>query len=169
MRVVVDKSGEDRLRVSKYVVVEETLEPAKELKVELSKSAGNCTVTFMSKIDDPMFDSYKSSGECKYVLNFAPFFVQCFYNGHLVMTVNHRQLFNYEAYRSQEAVLARAKDATDLVVPLNFWEQKALLHRAPTPNGPASVAVDFTFNGTSVPKLLCVSRVTGLLRPARTA
>ncbi len=148
MRVIIDKSGEDRLRVSKYVVVEETLTPAKDVKMEVSKSAGICTVTHKCRVEHTMFETYKTEGECKYMINLAPFSIQCFYNSALALIVNHRQLFNYEVYRSVESLIAKAKDATDLLVPLNLWEQKALMHKAVSPKGPASVALDFTFNGT---------------------
>ena len=149
MRVTIEKPEEKRFKVSKYVVLEENLLPAKDTVLDINKTEGVCVVTHRMLLANSTFDEYKSEGECKYVFNLAPFRIQCYFNGNLALVINNRQLFNYEAYRDLAPMLAKAKDATDIIVPLYYWEQHALLHRAPCPRGPTSVALDYTFNGKS--------------------
>ncbi len=145
MRVFMGKPEENRLKVSQYVVQEDNLNPPTDLNLSMEKAAGTCTVTHTVKIMDKIFDGYQSEGKCKYVINLQPFYIQCYYNEQLAMIVNHRQLFNYERYRERDPLLAKASDVTDLIAPLTYWEQKALMHRVPAPRGPSSVALDFTF------------------------
>ena len=143
MKVFIGKPEENRLRVSQYVVQENELHPPEDFTVHIE--AGHCTVIFKAIISDKSLDEYHSVGKCKYIINFKPFSIECYYNGQLAMAVNQRQLFNYERYRERDPLFAKAADVTDLIGPLTYWEQKALMHSAPAPKGPSSVALDFTF------------------------
>lgn len=137
MRVLIENPAEKRLKTSRYVLSEcPALAPPEKMRF-----SPHGTKNMISVRGDNV--------EYKYIVNTDPFTIECYCNDQLVVTVNSRQLFNYECYRSSESMLKNAKDTADLLAALTLWEQTSLQHHDPCPSGPASVAMDFVFHGSS--------------------
>ncbi len=95
MRVLLERPQERRLRASKYVVAEDDLVPARDMKVATTQAG--FTVSHRALLSDAGFDGYHSEGLCRYVVNTDPFSIECYFNDKLALVVNQRQLFNYES------------------------------------------------------------------------
>eukprot|EP01022_Parablepharisma_sp_SALTPOND_P036321 TRINITY_DN985_c0_g1_i2.p1 TRINITY_DN985_c0_g1~~TRINITY_DN985_c0_g1_i2.p1 ORF type:complete len:484 (+),score=30.02 TRINITY_DN985_c0_g1_i2:352-1803(+) len=104
MQVLIDDLKGQRLSVSKYVILEGNSAPPKDFRGIVNKD--ELVILHTAKLQDNAFDEYDISWECKYVIEFEPFRIQCYYNDQLALIVNHRQLLNYE---SGQAFLPKVK------------------------------------------------------------
>jgi hypothetical protein len=145
LRLLVDSPAERRLRTSKYFVTEDGLAPAQDMVVDMNEKAGECTVKCKLQVKETDFDTYESSGACKYVIRFNPFTIEGYFDERLAFVLNRRQLFNFEQYRTKESMLVHAKDTTDVLAALHGWKQTELTDTLPCPKGPSSVALDCSF------------------------
>ncbi len=139
LRVLVENPAEKRLRASQYVLDQGGLVPAEGVLVEQSVNM-DFSVSHKAVLGG-------QEGICKYIVHANPFWIECYFNNQLAMTINRRQLFNYEFYRQLQPMVSKARDAADLVAAFSLWESQALQKTVASPKGPASVGLDFTFCG----------------------
>eukprot|EP00826_Nyctotherus_ovalis_P048023 TRINITY_DN5617_c0_g1_i14.p2 TRINITY_DN5617_c0_g1~~TRINITY_DN5617_c0_g1_i14.p2 ORF type:complete len:392 (-),score=80.96 TRINITY_DN5617_c0_g1_i14:1452-2627(-) len=145
--LVIEEPSEKRFRTAPYAVNKETLAPA--IDIAFSKSEKAVKIVHKMKMEDTMFEGYKTEGECSYVINLRPFYIEGYYNKNLVLTVNQRQLLNYDFHKSFEELLAKARDSAELSLLLSGWEQFSHGCTIACPKGPQSIALDVTFHGLS--------------------
>ena len=143
MRLCIEKPEEKRFKASKYILQEdEKNDLAKDIDIKIDEKEGSfATIKHKMKIANNCMDSYSSEGECKYVIKLSPFMIECYFNEQLALTLNERQLLNYEKYRSK-----KIKDTADFHVYMTQRKQTSLGKTMDLPKGPSSVALDFSFH-----------------------